>query len=191
MGHESSKITRADLDEMVRHTHLTSDTVKNWHTEFMTESPQGHIDRRSFRRLVPLSDEFSHLTDLLFDFFDRDKNGKISFKEFILTTFMIVPYDKKDTDWFRASFHFLDTNKDGVIEKKELGRVVSAIYGALSQDVRDSLPSNPHKRVEELFSKMDRDKDEKLTLDEFQKGCNTDPEFRQIFCIFNLIAARI
>jgi Ca2+-binding EF-hand superfamily protein len=91
-----------------------------------------------------------------------------------------------------------DIDKDGFITYDEMLQIVSSIYKMTGQMVK--LPADedtPEKvgrliyqiylftiqnlqRVDKIFRNMDRDKDAKLTYDEFVEGSKQDPTIVQV-----------
>jgi len=79
------------------------------------------------------------------------------------------------------SSNLYDIDKDGFITYDEMLMIVQSIYKMTGQMVK--LPADedtPEKRVDKIFRNMDRDKDAKLTYDEFVEGSKQDPTIVQV-----------
>lgn len=80
-----------------------------------------------------------------------------------------------------GAFQLYDLNQDGFITYDEMLQIVRAIYKMTGQMVR--LPEDedtPEKRVDKIFRNMDRNKDAKLTFEEFKEGSKQDPTIVQV-----------
>ncbi|PAV21199.1 EF-hand [Pyrrhoderma noxium] len=84
------------------------------------------------------------------------------------------------------AFQLYDINGDGQISYDEMLQIVQSIYKMTGQMVK--LPSDedtPEKRVEKIFRNMDRDKDTKLTYEEFVEGSKQDPTIVQALSLYD------
>jgi Ca2+-binding EF-hand superfamily protein len=101
-----------------------------------------------------------------------------------------------------GAFQLYDINGDGTITYDEMLKIVQSIYRMtgtmvklpLDEDTPEKVSlslhtfegphtNNPHpceQRVDKIFSNMDRDKDAKLTFDEFVEGSKQDPTIVQV-----------
>lgn len=105
-----------------------------------------------------------------------------------------------NADVSAGAFQLYDIDKDGTITYDEMLQIVRSIYKMTGEMVK--LPSDedtPEKvgfrrdfpliarcsysglqRVDKIFRNMDRDKDAKLTYDEFVEGSKQDPTIVQV-----------
>ncbi|KAL3871806.1 hypothetical protein ACJMK2_039778 [Sinanodonta woodiana] len=116
----------------------------------------------------------SKFAAFVFNIFDINKDGFISFKEFIcaLSITSRGSLDEK-LDW---AFSLYDLDNDGYITKNEMVNIVDAIYkmvGTLLDMPTDG--DTPQKRVDKIFTQMDLNHDGMLSRDEFRDGSKCDP----------------
>ena len=86
---KAPELTKKDLDFLSKQTGLSVDEVKNVFAKFMANNPDGQLDKKEFVRLYDeLRPEPPEILDeislYVFGAFDKDKNGTISFNEFMI-----------------------------------------------------------------------------------------------------------
>lgn len=79
-------------------------------------------------------------------------------------------------------FAIYDTNKNNLIDRKEMIEVISAMYDLLGKS-KDDYP--PDRCVDDVFSLIDINKDRALTKDEFIEGILKNPYLSDIISPFN------
>ncbi|KAL9712606.1 Calcium-binding protein NCS-1 [Leucoagaricus gongylophorus] len=177
MGKSQSKLSAEQLADLQQNTYFDKKELQHWYKGFRKDCPSGTLDRTEFSRIYkqffPFGDP-AEFADYVFDVFDENKNGTIDFKEFIsaLSVTSRGPLDEK----LKWAFQLYDINKDGMITYDEMLQIVQSIYKMTGEMVK--LPSDedtPEKRVDKIFRNMDRNKDAKLTFEEFVEGSKQDP----------------
>ncbi|ROT67376.1 frequenin [Penaeus vannamei] len=78
-----------------------------------------------------------------------------------------------------GAFKLYDVDNDGYITRDEMYSIVDAIYQMVGQAPEAEDENTPEKRVDKIFSQMDKNNDEKLTLEEFKEGSKADPRIVQ------------
>jgi Ca2+-binding EF-hand superfamily protein len=73
-------------------------------------------------------------------------------------------------------------DKDGFIDKKEMAKIIEAIYDLLDKK-KD--PNSIEERVEAIIAKFDKNSDRKLSKDEFIYGCTNDEVIRDLIIPIN------
>ncbi|VDN98554.1 unnamed protein product [Rodentolepis nana] len=107
----------------------------------------------------------------VFRTFDKDNSGKIDFKEFLLAINITSGgRPKEKLEW---AYQMYDIDGNGTIERSEMVEIIRAIYSMLGAD-GSSAELSPEARTEEIFDKMDENRDGVLTRDEFMNGCLSD-----------------
>ena len=72
-----------------------------------------------------------------------------------------------------------DIDGNGRIDKKEMIKIIEAIYDLLGEDNRKG-ENSPPKRVAKIMLKLDKDQDGQLSPDEFIEGCLHDEILRNL-----------
>ncbi|CAE6411879.1 unnamed protein product [Rhizoctonia solani] len=181
MGNKTSKLSPEQLAELQKNTYFDKKELQQWYKGFLKDCPSGQLDKHEFSRIYkqffPFGDP-GQFADYVFNVFDNDKNGTIDFKEFIgaLSVTSRGRLDEK----LKWAFQLYDIDGDGFITYDEMLQIVRSIYKMTGQMVK--LPADedtPEKRVDKIFRNMDRDKDARLTYDEFVEGSKQDPTIVQ------------
>ena len=69
-----------------------------------------------------------------------------------------------------GAFRLYDVDNDGYITRQEMYDIVDAIYQMVGTQPVSEEENTPQKRVEKIFDQMDKNHDDKLTLEEFKEG---------------------
>ncbi len=72
-----------------------------------------------------------------------------------------------------------DIDKNGKIDRKEMEKIIEAIYDLLGEENRKG-DNSPTKRVHKIMAKLDKDNDGKLSPEEFIDGCLNDEILRHL-----------
>ncbi|KAG9317581.1 hypothetical protein JVU11DRAFT_1789 [Chiua virens] len=182
MGKSQSKLTPDQLADLQKNTYFDKRELQQWYKGFLKDCPSGQLDKSEFRRIYkqffPFGDP-GEFADYVFNVFDENKNGTIDFKEFICA--LSVTSRGRLDEKLKWAFQLYDIDKDGFITYDEMLQIVAAIYKMTGQMVKPPADEDtPEKRVHKIFSNMDRDKDAKLTYDEFVEGSKQDPTIVQV-----------
>jgi len=118
----------------------------------------------------------SKFASLVFRVFDENNDGSIEFHEFI-RALSITSRGNLD-EKLAWAFRLYDVDNDGYITRTEMYNIVDAIYQMVGQQ-GETEEGNPTARVAKIFEQMDRDHDDKLTMEEFREGSRNDPRIVQ------------
>ncbi|EED84485.1 predicted protein [Postia placenta Mad-698-R] len=197
MGKSQSKLSPEQLADLQKHTYFDKRELQQWYKGFLKDCPSGHLDKTEFGRIYkqffPFGDP-GEFADYVFNVFDENKNGTIDFKEFICA--LSVTSRGRLDEKLRWAFQLYDIDGDGFITYQEMLKIVQSIYKMTGQMVK--LPADedtPEKAnsaachcctlLTFIFRNMDRDKDAKLTYDEFVEGSKQDPTIVQALSLYD------
>lgn len=187
MGKGHSKLQPDDIAELAKSTYFDPKELQDWYKGFMKDCPSGLLNVQEFqgiyKQFFPCGDP-SKFSAFVFNVFDKDKDGTINFKEFIcaLSITSRGNLDEK-LEW---AFRLYDLDGDGFITRSEMLSIVESIYTMVGSMVK--LPQDedtPEKRVNKIFSQMDKNHDGKLTIEEFREGSKKDPSIVQALSLYD------
>ena len=171
--------------------------------QFLLACPSGKMNRKKFYKFyrtlrVESDDKVKEIANFVFAAFDRDSNGKIDFTEFlckstltcsverIVVCFLLGGYAITSLGTMRQKLDYVfalyDKDKNNSIDRKEMIRVISAMYDLLGKSKQDY---PPERCVEDVFSLIDVNNDRTLTKDEFIDGVVKNPYLSDIISPFN------
>ncbi|CAG2162180.1 unnamed protein product [Oppiella nova] len=87
---------------------------------------------------------------------------------------------------FLGAFKLYDVDNDGYITREEMYNIVDAIYQMLGNQAKiaEDDEENPKERVDRIFEQLDKNQDNKLTLEEFKEGSKQDPKIVQALSLY-------
>jgi len=176
MGNCYNRLKPEELKELQDNTHFTKKEIQKWYKDFMVDCPNGRLKKEEFQtvyqQFFPEGDP-SKFATFVFNVFDSDKDGYITFKEFIAALSVTSRGNiEEKLDW---AFNLYDLDNDGYITQTEMLDIVEAIYDMVGNSI--DLPEDentPDKRVQKIFTMMDKNNDGKLSKEEFREGSKND-----------------
>jgi Ca2+-binding EF-hand superfamily protein len=127
--------------------------------------------------LLTYSDNVCFFQRHVFKTFDTDSSGEIDFVEFLIAISVTSQGDIREK--LQMAFTMYDINKNGSIDRKEMEKIIEAIYDLLGEENRRG-DNSPTERVKKIMSKLDKNNDGQLSSDEFIDGCMNDEFLRNL-----------
>ncbi|XP_055107374.1 Kv channel-interacting protein 2 isoform X11 [Symphalangus syndactylus] len=177
---EQTKFTRKELQVLYR-------GFKNPGALSFQECPSGIVNEENFKQIYsqffPQGDSSTYAT-FLFNAFDTNHDGSVSFEDFVAGLSVILRGTVDDRlNW---AFNLYDLNKDGCITKEEMLDIMKSIYDMMGKYTYPALREEaPREHVESFFQKMDRNKDGVVTIEEFIESCQKDENIMRSMQLFD------
>ncbi|XP_068116933.1 lysophosphatidylcholine acyltransferase 2 isoform X3 [Hyperolius riggenbachi] len=113
---------------------------------------------------LPVSDVLREL----FTLFDRNKDGKIDFREYVIGM-SVLCHPENSEENIQMAFKLFDEDNDGKITEKEFGTLLQCSLGV------------PDLEVSSLFQDMDADQSGIISYEEFKNFFLEHPEYAKLF----------
>jgi len=179
MGAKQSQLTPSDVSQLLHSTDLSEQEIREFHKEFVKSHPKGRLTKldvsKLYKKTYPKGDPTA-VVDEMFRVYDVDNNGTIDFREFIvgLGAAQHAAEDQK----LKLAFQVFDADQSGYISNAEMHALIRAIYkaqayGKYDEKVADTVGSL-------MFQQMDKNRDNKITLNEFIEGAKKDPSIARL-----------
>ncbi|XP_039857083.1 Kv channel-interacting protein 2-like isoform X3 [Simochromis diagramma] len=175
------------MDKLQEQTKFTKKELQVLYRGFKNECPSGVVNEENFKNIYsqffPQGDS-SMYAHFLFEAFDTNKNGSVSFEDFVFGLSIILRGTINDRlNW---AFNLYDLNKDGCITKEEMLDIMKSIYDMMGKYTYPTMQDDaPREHVESFFQKMDRNNDGVVTIDEFIESCKKDENIMQSMQLFD------
>ncbi|XP_035503827.1 Kv channel-interacting protein 4 isoform X6 [Scophthalmus maximus] len=174
------------LEQLEAQTRFSRKELQILYRGFKNECPSGVVNEETFKdiysQFFPQGDASTY-AHFLFNAFDTDHNGSISFEDFVMgLSILLRGTVQEKLNW---AFNLYDINKDGYITKEEMLDIMKAIYDMMGKCTYPVLKDEaPRQHVEVFFQKMDKNKDGVVTIDEFIDCCQNDENIMRSMHLF-------
>ncbi|KAL7841859.1 hypothetical protein SRHO_G00255500 [Serrasalmus rhombeus] len=161
---EQTKFTKKELQVLYRGFKKPFGQTSYSKQRFVfQECPSGVVNEDTFKviysQFFPQGDSSTY-AHFLFEAFDTNKNGSVSFEDFVIG--LRVHHQRGD-----VGHHEVHLRYDG-----------KYTYPCMQEDA-------PREHVETFFQKMDRNNDGVVTIDEFIESCQKDENIMQSMQLFD------
>ncbi|KAG7281959.1 hypothetical protein CRUP_003017 [Coryphaenoides rupestris] len=141
------------LDQLMQQTKFNRRELRILYREFKNECPSGRVNEETFKtvysKFFPHGDS-SMYAHFLFQAFDVQNNGVVSFEDFVSGLSIILRGSV--TDKLNWAFNLYDINKDGCITKEEMTDIMHSIYNMMGKHTHPSMrDSAPQEHVDLFF----------------------------------------
>ena len=114
-----------------------------------------------------------NFSNLIFNTFDHDHDNSLDFHEFVKAISIVLHGNLEEK--LKCAFKIYDSNGDGVIDKREMKIVIDSIYELIGEDMRQLKKARlSERKVDEIFNKLDTNKDNFISMSEFINGYLND-----------------
>lgn len=198
------------IEDLCRATKFSRQELKFMYQGFKQVCPTGVVHENTFREIYaqffPHGD-VSQYAHYLFQTFDQDHNGTITFQDFVVGLSALsrgAPEDK-----LRWVFQLYDLNGDGIISRDEMTDIIVSIHslvaahhshpspgagggasstaGAGGGGLDDDDPDSVRDHVNRVFQKLDLNQDGVVTIDEFIETCLRDENVMKSLAILDTV----
>lgn len=181
------------IEDLCRSTKFTRQELKFMYQGFKQVCPTGLVHENTFRdiyaQFFPQGD-VSQYAHYLFQAFDQDHNGTITFQDFVVGLSALsrgAPVDK-----LRWAFQLYDLNKDGIISRDEMLDIIVSIHSLVGNSGSasggdDDDPDSVRDHANRVFQKLDLNQDGVVTFDEFIETCLKDENVMKSLAILDTV----
>merc|ERR1711962_402594 len=163
MGKSQSKMTEEDFAFVVKHSTLGPGEIKAWYDEFIAECPDGKINKEKFiamYSIVAVANADLSDPSKMFDAFDIDRTGSLSFRELMMALQVVAPLCAEEK--LEHLFNEIDNDGNGSLSFKEIKKMISAL------------------KTQVIFEKFDKNNDGIVTKEEFVSVLKEDKDIVEV-----------
>jgi len=161
MGAKQSRrrgLSKDDLDYLLANTNYSIETIMAWYRGFKEDCPDGRLTPQAFMHVYGssfLSANTKEFCDYVFRNFDKDGNGYIDFKEFLLAIHVTSCGTAEDKlNW---AFSMYDMDGNGYIELSEMQKLVKSIFQMMNHTNAHRAHLNPSERARQCEDDLQDD----------------------------------
>ncbi|XP_039271707.1 hippocalcin-like protein 1 [Styela clava] len=181
MGQSSNKLNKKDIEALAGETKLDGEKVQEMYKDFLKQCPNGKITKKQFIGMYQQRFPGGNGTDVaerLFRGFDKNNDGIIDFREFIITEY--VKSQGSPEKKLELAFGLYDIDENGYISLTEMMEIFKAIHNTLPEEQRKGGMADVRNRTKQKFEKLDDNGDGQISKAEFVEGAKDDPELLEI-----------
>ena len=178
MGKKNSKLDPEAVEDLKHSTGFTETEIITWHKRFYAAFPDGKMKmvglEKIYEMIFPFGDA-SKFAEHMFRRYDSNRDGSIDFREFLCA--MSITSHGTTENKLKSAFNLYDIDGDGYITRLEMVAMITSIMDMTRPNITEGTLRTPVERTNRIFSILDKNKQGKLTLEEFIKGTRDYPEF--------------
>ena len=180
VGNVQPELTDKVINNLVQRTKFSQQDIIDWWHGFLTDCPSGVLDKKKFIEVYQYrypNGKAKKFCDHVFRTFHPDKKTHVIDFEHFMCAIDITLNGSADEklEW---AFTMYDINGDQRISKAEMSTVMESMFDLLGKDKKGA--NNPRQHVDLIFQRIDFDKDNYISKEEFLTGCKNDAQIRTI-----------
>lgn len=183
MGTDNSKpvpkvLSEDHIDLLLENTSFNKEEILDWHNGFLKDCPTGRMNKEKFNELYCFlfpNGNSRKFCKQIFKTFDPESTGEIEFNELMFSISLTTTGDVRKK--INIAFRIYDIDHNGLIDKKELTKIIRAIYDLSDGDDGRDLTSED---VRNVMKQLDKNNDEFISKEEFIDGCLNNPKIVEI-----------
>ncbi|XP_074522594.1 guanylyl cyclase-activating protein 2-like [Halichoeres trimaculatus] len=156
---------------------VTLQNIQELYRKFASECPSGNLHLHEFKRIFGInsnsSEEESAYMENVFRSFDTNKDGHIDFLEYVAAVHLVLR--GKLEDKLRWSFKVYDRDGNGCLDRQEVRTIVKIIQKLKKHNDPSIKVTNIEDICDRIFELVDKNRDSRISLEEFIEGANKDP----------------
>ncbi|XP_053211090.1 Kv channel-interacting protein 4-like isoform X2 [Panonychus citri] len=162
------------IEVLCQLTKFSKQELQIMYRGFKQDCPSGVVKEDMFKviyaQFFPRGSDPSSYAHYVFNSFDPDHTGSITFTDFVVGLSALARGSVQDK--LRWAFNLYDLNGDGVLTKDEFSLIVSAVYDLMGKSVEFVLDGK--EQTERVFRKFDQKQKGTINLQEFIDSCLKD-----------------
>ena len=171
MGTSAGKpvLTEECIQTLIERSGMERSQIENYFSYFLSINSDGKIDRKEFRKVLSIAEpskDTQKMEDHVFRIFDTDGSGSIDFTEFCVVYHTIT--EGAPDKCLKNLFRVFDFNNDGEISHAEMKMLMKDMYVLLQAEETEM---SEETIIKSTFAEMDRDRDGRITEEEFVSAC--------------------
>jgi len=176
-------LSEDNVKSLVITTGLSAEEVKIGFEQFVLNHPTGYLTRKDFtamiQKLLPRK-AAATMADHLFRIYDKDRNGKIGFEEF-LSVYQIMENGTPE-QILGQIFNTFDVSQDGNVNAKDMKKVVKDMMVLIKVD--DNLKNSIADVIaRNAFKEMDKNCNGKITAQDFVTACLEQDSYSKMLAL--------
>ncbi|XP_047436389.1 guanylyl cyclase-activating protein 2-like [Mugil cephalus] len=155
---------------------VTLEDIQELYRKFASECPSGNLHLHEFKKIFGISssstEEESAYMENVFRSFDTNEDGKIDFMEYVAAVHLVLRGRLEDK--LKWSFKVYDRDGNGCLDRKEVKHIIK-IINKIKKHNDPGATENVNDICDRIFQLVDKNKDSKISLEEFIEGAEKDP----------------
>jgi len=160
MGNVPGGLSKDEVEQLQESTNFSEEELQKLYRKFrkIDTDGSGTLSKQEFMDIKEL--QGNPLLERVIDVFDENRDGEVQFTEFISSLAVFSQHGNDDAK-LRFAFQIYDIDRDGFISNGELFTVLKKMVG------NNLTPEQLQQIVDKTIIEADKDKDGKISYDEF------------------------